>query len=512
MVPSGPPGRGRRPGEPRGWFDAGVTHPLALTNARLLGSPGLVDVVVRDGVVAEVVPAGSVPGLPRTDLARTDLEGRWLMPGLWDEHVHLTQWAAARQWLDLYEARSAAEVAELVGARLAEAPPPPGTPLMGRRFRAALWPDRPTKEMLDAVAGDTPVVLASVDLHSGWLSSAGLAWFDAAGHPTGLLREDEWLGRLGRVDLAPADVLDAWVRDAAEAAARRGVVGVVDVEFADNVAVWRRRVEGGFDVLRVRAGVWPERLAQVVEAGLRTGSPIAGPVTQGPLKVITDGALNTRTAWCHEPYGDGHGRGVLSVPPEELVPLMARATASGLECAIHAIGDAACSMVLDAFEATGARGSVEHAQLLRPEDLPRFAALGVVASVQPEHVLDDRDVLDVVWADRADRAYPFRALHDAGAELAFGSDAPVAALDPWAAIAAAVTRTRDGREPWHPEQALPPEVALAASTDRRGLRPTPGGPADLVVLDADPLAPDAALRAMPVAGTLLGGRWTVPLA
>ncbi|GEN79519.1 amidohydrolase [Actinotalea fermentans] len=482
-----------------------------LSGARLLGQDPAVDVLVRGGVVTAIVPAGHAP-TDSSGLERVALDGRFVMPGLWDQHVHLTQWASFRQRLDLYEARSAAEAVAMVKARLEESPPPPGRPLLGRRFRAALWPDEPTAALLDDAVGDVPVVLASVDLHSGWLSSAGLRWFGAPGHPTGLLREEEWLPRLGAMDVAPDVVLDAWVREAATAAAARGVVGVVDFELADNVGSWRRRAGAGFDLLRVRAGVWEDRLDGVIDDGLRTGDRIAGTVTQGPLKVISDGSLNTRTAWCHDPYPDG-GRGILNVPPERLVPLMARAHAAGLACAIHAIGDAANTLVLDAFAATGARGSVEHAQLLSRRDVPRFAALGVTASVQPEHALDDRDVTDSLWADRADRAYLFRDLHDAGARLVLGSDAPVAALDPWAAIAAAVTRTRDGREPWQPAQSLPPRVALAASTDGRGLAPTVGVPADLVVLEADPLALLEAgegerVRAMGVAGTLLDGRWT----
>jgi predicted amidohydrolase YtcJ len=245
---------------------------------------------------------------------------------------------------------------------------------------------------------------------------------------------------------------------------------------------------------------------------------------QGPFKVVTDGSLNTRTAYCHDPYpglGGTEAHGILSVPPDELVPLMRRAHDGGLHCAIHAIGDHANALALDAFAATGARGSVEHAQLLDDADLARFAELGVVASVQPEHAMDDRDVADRYWAGRTGRAFPYGALDDAGAVLALGSDAPVAPLDPWVAIAAAVSRARDGREAWHPEQRIGLHAALEASTDGRGLFPTAGGPADLVVLDADPLAvgreaggeadADAvgkALREMPVAGTLLAGRWT----
>jgi predicted amidohydrolase YtcJ len=139
-------------------------------------------------------------------------------------------------------------------------------------------------------------------------------------------------------------------------------------------------------------------------------------------------------------------------------------------------------------------------------DLPRFAALGVTASVQPEHALDDRDVADHYWASRTERAFMLRSLLDAGARLALGSDAPVAPLDPWLAMAAAVGRTREGREPWHPEQTITAGEALAAS-----VRTTVavGQVADLVVTDLDPVSATAAqLRAMPVSATLLAGSFT----
>ncbi len=130
------------------------------------------------------------------------------------------------------------------------------------------------------------------------------------------------------------------------------------------------------------------------------------------------------------------------------------------------------------------------------------------ASVQPEHAIDDRDVADHYWAGRTDRAFAYRALLDAGAELALGSDAPVAPLDPWVTLAAAVFRTRDGREPWHPEQALPIADALRASQGGVA-RVDPGGPADLVVTELDPVtASGDQLRAMPVYATMVAGRWT----
>jgi predicted amidohydrolase YtcJ len=153
---------------------------------------------------------------------------------------------------------------------------------------------------------------------------------------------------------------------------------------------------------------------------------------------------------------------------------------------------------------------VEHAQLLTWDDVVRFARLDVVASVQPEHAMDDRDVADHHWAGRTDRAFAFGALHRAGVKLALGSDAPVAPLDPWAAIDAAVWRTRDGREAWHAEQRIDVRAALASSVDGRPLDLRVGERADLAVLDEDPVAlagAPGALRSMPVAATLVGGAW-----
>jgi predicted amidohydrolase YtcJ len=134
--------------------------------------------------------------------------------------------------------------------------------------------------------------------------------------------------------------------------------------------------------------------------------------------------------------------------------------------------------------------------------------MGVRASVQPEHAMDDRDVADHYWAGRTGRAFAYRALWEAGAELALGSDAPVAPLDPWVTISAAVSRSRDGREPWHPEQALPIEVALAASANRV-TELAVGGPADLVVTELNPVeATGEQLRAMPVFATMVAGEWS----
>ncbi len=486
---------------------------LLLKGARIVGGMGdgassaggaPVDILLKHGVITGI-------GSGLTGTATIDLDGRYVMPGLWDAHVHLTQTALTRRRVDLTAASSATDAAAMMAA--AERPAE-GLPLIGFGFRDGMWAAPPTKHDLDAVVGDIPVVILSGDLHCTWLNSAALAAFGMAGHPTGILREDDAFKVTTEAQTVPADVLDEWVAATATDVARRGVVGVVDLEMADTVQDWTRRFAAGFRGLRIAAGVYTPWLDSAIEAGLRTGQVIEGTdglLSVGPFKIITDGSLNTRTAFCGEPYEGLVGpdaSGQLNLPTAELVSLMRKASGAGFTPAVHAIGDEANKLALDSFAAAGCRGRIEHAQLVREADYARFAKLGVAASVQPEHAMDDRDIADRYWSGRTDRAFALRSLLDAGAELILGSDAPVAPLDPWVTIAAAVGRTRDGREPWHPEQRITIAQAIAASTN--GVQTVArGNVADLAILDIDPLAatPDQ-LRAMPVAATLLAGYFT----
>ncbi|MGA8522994.1 MAG: amidohydrolase family protein [Candidatus Dormiibacterota bacterium] len=482
--------------------------------ARLAPERSLEHVLINDGHVADA-------GVMRrqADIAEViDLDGRWLLPGLWDRHVHFDQWAQTSARLDLSDTGSAVAAAHLIAAHLAVRGDGLDTPVVGYGFRDALWPDAPHRDILDAVTGGVPVVLIAADLHSAWLNSAALHRLGHAEHVTGLLREDAAMHVIAEVASVTDDVSDAWCRAASRAAAARGVVGIVDMERPWSLDAWRRRIEFGDRWLRVDSSIWPERLDDAIARHLRTGDMVDGTgelLAVGPLKTIIDGSLNTRTASCHDAYslpaGGEDNFGVLLVEPGELSRLLRHATDAGLDCAVHAIGDRANSVALQAFARTGARGSIEHAQLLDDADVARFAQLGVVASVQPEHALDDRDVADRYWAGRTRRAFPLRSLLDAGAVLSFGSDAPVAPLDPWLAIGAAVHRTRDERPRWHPEQEISVTEALAASMGPGHVDPwlRAGDSADVAVLDGDPFtAAPSELRTMKVAATMLGGVWT----
>jgi predicted amidohydrolase YtcJ len=461
---------------------------------------GVADVLLEHGRVAAIAPHGRLAG----DAESIDADGRWLIPGLWDEHVHLSQWALSSRRLPLGEARSAGEVIAAVAAGLA-GHPAAGVQFIGTGFRDAIWTDAPTRAALDAVSGDVPVVLVSHDVHSVWLNSAAASSFGVDAGESGLLREGLAFEVGQRIDDLNERGVDLLVERAAADAAALGVVGVVDFEMAWNVESWQRRVAAGFDRLRVEAAVYPPDLDRASGLGLATGSSLGGPATVGPLKVLIDGALNTRTAYCAHPYPDGTS-GMLTVAPDELIALLRRARTTGFLPAVHAIGDAANRVALDAFEQVGIGGRIEHAQLLAPADLPRFAALGVTASVQPGHLLDDREVAEQHWTGRTDRAFPLGALQRAGARIVFGSDAPVARLDPWLAMRAAVQRAMPGESSWHPDQSLTPAQALAASSRGRTAIAV-GEPADLVLLDDAPerASLDAQRR---VAATLVAGRFT----
>ena len=473
---------------------------LLLRNVRIVGgADSPVDIGIRAGKVATI-------GRTATSAVNAvDLEGRWVAPGLWDHHVHFAQWALVRRRVDLSSAGSAEGVAQIIAARL-RAEADSDAPLVGFGYRDARWPDVDA-ETLDSVSPHRPVALVSGDMHGVWVNTAASVLL---GCTPGLLREEPAFAVQRQLELIVPRYDETALSDAAAEAAARGVVGIVDLDMAPNIALWRQRVAGGMRALRVRAGFYPELLDEVIDMGLRSGATVDdtdGLVTVGPLKLITDGSLNSRTAFCHDVYAGSDGRGVLTISPDKVTAYLERCAGAGLHAAVHAIGDAANTHALDAFAATGARGSIEHAQLVAKDDLTRFAALGVTASVQPEHVWDDRDVADELWHGRTARAFPFADLVAAGATVTLGSDAPVSPLDPWRAIAAATTRTSDEREPWHQEQALTTAQALNAASG--GAAIAVGASADIVVVDRDPLVADRdELLDVPVSATLLAGEFT----
>jgi hypothetical protein len=455
--------------------------------------------------------AGGV-GTHETALASpevVDLGGRCVLPGFTDSHVHFPTWALAQRQAKLDGCASLAEALDRIRS---------GGWKRGYGWRDAEWPDGgPTRQALDAIS-DEPAAMWSKDYHSLWLNSAALALAggnlevdggvverDPQGEPTGILREEAaWRFKDRHLSVSDEEYVDA-MRAGVKLVHARGVTCVHDKDGWIGAAGLWQRLE---PQLRVWQSVPAETLPQLRELSLRSG--IGSPLLRvGYLKVFMDGTLGSRTAWMLD------GSGVCITSGAELEEIVRAAAVAGWPVGVHAIGDRANREALDAFEATrdvweprGLRQRIEHAQCLAPEDVERFAQIGVAASVQFTHAPSDEQLAKRFWPDKLDGTYSFRSLLHSGALLANGSDAPVEELDPWAGVVAAVLGH------WREDQRLTVEEALHAtcvapawlSHDERA-RGTllPGRAADLVVVDSDPFAGD--IEGVQVVATMVAGRW-----
>jgi hypothetical protein len=470
--------------------------------------------------------AGGV-GVHETALASpevVDLGGRVVLPGFNDAHVHFPTWALAQTEVNLDGCESLAEALDRVrGVSVVD-----GRWLRGYGWRSGQWSEgrEPTKEDLDPITGDRPAALIAKDYHSLWLNSAALALAggdlevdggvverDASGEPTGVLREEAcWRFKERYMIVADDEYLDA-MRTGVALANARGVTAVHDKDgWLGAVGLWAQLDARGQLSLRVWQSIPHDQLDAVAGVGIRSG--LGSPLLRlGYLKVFMDGTLGSQTAWMLD------GSGVKITSGDELADIVRRGAAAGWPVAVHAIGDKANREALDAFQQTrdlwqpqGLRQRIEHAQLLAPEDVARFGAIGVTASVQFSHAPSDRDLADRFWAGKTDGAYAWRSLLDSGAVLINGSDAPIEELDPLAGVRAGVRRTIDDRPAWHGEQCVTIDEAFHATCvtpawmardERRRGTLVPGKLADLVVLDRDPWDD---LDAQVVA-TMLAGRW-----
>jgi predicted amidohydrolase YtcJ len=468
---------------------------------------------VRALAVADRVIAGGVDVREgETDTVgheRIDLDGRCVLPGFTDAHVHFLDWAIERSWLDLHGCGSLAETL----AAVAGAAPGEGW-LRGAGWLGARWPDGPpTAAALDTVTGERPAALWAHDHHTLWVNSAALRQAGVE-HPGGVLQE--WAAwRFPLPQPSPLERSQA-LRDGMREANARGVIGVHDFQAHGGRELWQRYDADRRLTLRVAMSVQLHDLAAARAVEIRTGFG-SELLRFGPVKAFMDGTLGSHTAWML----DGSGERLLG--EDELAEAIGEAAMGGLAVAAHAIGDGANRAALNAFARTREiwqqallRPRIEHVQCLDDADLPRFAELGVIASMQPVHATSDRDLADAIWGERAAKAYRTRELLDSGAHVVFGADPPIEPLDPLSGIQAAVHRSLDDREPWHPEQRIPiadaiacftSAAAYAAGEERRRGCLLPGLQADLVVLDTDIVAhPDRIAQARVVA-TMLAGRW-----
>ena len=467
-----------------------------------------------------------------------DLGGRCVLPGLTDAHLHFTWYAESLRAVDA-ETPTLEEVVARVAARAAAAAP--GAWITGSGWNHNVWGagSLPDSRPLDRAAPHNPVALKAKSGHALWVNAQALAAAGIGidtpdpeggkiahgrdGMPSGVLLENAMDLAMAAIPRASTAELADMMRDAQTAAHKVGLTGVHDFDSSAALVAFQELAARGVLALRVVKGIPHENLSSAIEMGLRTG--FGGElISLGQVKMFADGALGPQTAWMLAPYEGSWNTGIGTLTEEQLEEDIGRANAAGLACAVHAIGDAACHVVLNAFQAAGRpglRNRLEHAQLLHPGDLPRLAALGIIASMQPLHATSDMLIAERGWGNRCAGAYAWRALLASGAALAFGSDCPVEIPDPLAGIHAAVTRRRadgsPGLDGWHPElrvsidqavHAYTRGAAFAAGREKELGSIVPGAFADLTILDRDIYAVDPhEIRSVRAAATVVGGRF-----
>lgn len=529
---------------------ASVPADLVLVSAKIWtgdpARPSAEALAVAGGRIVAVGSGGEIAKLRGRDTRVIDGGGRRVVPGFIDSHTHMSMGGFNLLAVDLRGTRDEAEftrkLAEFANTR------PPGRWITDGAWDHQQWPvpRLPTRALLDPATGDRPTCLPRQDGHMMVCNSlalrlakitsetpdppGGVIVRDDSGQPTGVLKDAAmdavWAARPARTR---AEILDA-LRAAIRHAAKNGVTSVQDLPGGPgDLAAWETLRDTGELTLRVNyrpslsrwRDVFAKRASMKNDEWLRIGG----------VKAFSDGSLGSATALFFEPYTDDPKTSGVhaseAIPFSKLEERVRAADRAGLQVEIHAIGDRANAEILDLFERVAAangprdrRFRIEHAQHLRAADMPRFARLGVIASMQPYHAIDDgRWAQRKIGRERCKGAYAFRSLLDAGARLAFGSDWDVAPLSPIAGIDAAVTRrTIDGKDPggWLPEQRIDVEEALRAYTSTAAYAAfeenekgslSAGKLADFVVLSADPLAvkPEEIAK-IEVEMTVVGGR------
>lgn len=473
-----------------------------------------------------------------------DLRGQPVVPGFIDAHIHFLSYGLSLREIDLTNTPTLASAQERV--RRQAATTDPGKWLVGRGWDQSVWDNGafPHRRDLDAVTGEHPVFLRRKCGHVGWANSSALALAginagtpspaggeierDGDGEPTGILKENA-MKLIFEILAEPSDedAIDA-VRTAMKTLHQMGITGIHNLEGAAALRAVQRLHAAEELKLRILAQIPEAELDAAIAMGIQSG--LGDEMLRiGGVKVFSDGALGARTAWMIEPYvGEADNFGIAVANAEHMARVVEKASRAGIAVFTHAIGDKANRVVLDAIESTRRRGiglhlrhRIEHAQVLHPDDLDRFAALGVIPSMQPIHATQDMIMADRHWGGRSRYAYAWRTLWDSGATLAFGSDAPVETPEVIAGIHAAVTRTRadgtPGSNGWIPEERLKVEEAVWAYTAGAAYAGgeekikgtiTPGKLADLVVLSQDIFSVNPmAILETEIMATIVGGEF-----
>ncbi|MEO8395617.1 MAG: amidohydrolase [Chloroflexota bacterium] len=502
-----------------------------------------------------VVATGSddaIRALAGVGTVQVNLNGRNVVPGMTDAHLHWQLETQALQNVQLYNLPSKQAALDAVAARVKVTAP--GTWIIGYGWLQDEWAGQngqfPTRHDLDTITSEHPVFLVSRSAHAGWVNSlalklsgvdrntrdpeSGTILHDSAGDPSGVLLEPLAMNLVRDHIPAPSvESLATQMKATQTLALSLGITGFHDFDDQECFSALQIMRERGDLALRVVKNFNKKYLDAVLELGLRRHFGDDW-IRLGGLKIFADGAIGPRTAAMFEPYeGEPDNYGIVVVDKEEMVEMVSRASAAGFQSTIHAIGDKAVHDVLDVYETVrgeeAARGEapsirrhrIEHVQIIHPSDIDRLAQLNIIASMQPIHATSDYPVADRYWGARTPYSYNPRLQLDRGVVVAFGSDTPVEPMGSMIGIHAAVTRQRADGSPgvdgWNPAARLTVDEALrgytigpayAAGMEGRLGRLKPGYLADLVGLDRDiyTIAPSEILQTK-VTATMVGGLW-----
>jgi hypothetical protein len=477
---------------------------------------------------------------------KQDMRGRVILPGLTDAHIHLQYYSLGLQKIDC-ETDTLAECLRRVVERVKKSKP--GEWILGHGWNQNPWGRWPTAADLDSIAPNNPVYLTAKSLHAALANSAALKIANITastpdptngqiqrqlnGNPTGVLLESA-MELITRVNPeSNVEMIASAIEKAQPILWKMGLTGAHDFDRRECfMALQQLHLQDKLK-LRVTKNIPVELLDHASALGLRTGFGDDW-LRIGSVKAFMDGALGPRTAAMFQPYeGEPENKGILNMDGEELFEFGRRAADVGLGMTVHAIGDRANHEALNAYQQLRAyekekglphlRHRIEHVQVLHPDDAQRLAQLDVIASMQPIHAVSDMLMADKYWGERAGLSYAWRTQLDAGAHVAFGSDAPVESPNPFWGLHAALTRRRaDGspsKEGWRPEQRLSVQEALegfttgaayAAYAENRLGKLASGYLADLIVLENDPFTcnPDE-IKDFASSATMIGGNWVL---
>ena len=474
-----------------------------------------------------------------------DMQGRFLLPAFCDAHIHLLEYG---RFLSKVNCETSTLQTCLDNVRARAEKTPPGQWILGHGWNHNRWAEGyGNAKMFDEISNQHPIYLTAKSLHAGWANTTamnlagieastadpegGQILRDAGGLPTGILLESAM--RLVE-NIIPEPNEDENIESILRAQSglnQYGITTIHDFDSWDIFPILQRLEKEGRLSLRVVKGIPRPFLPKALEMGLRSGQR-SGNLQIGWLKLFSDGALGPQTAALLQPYADQPGNsGMLLMDAEEIVEIGRQAVKNGIALAIHAIGDRANRVVLDAYRTIRKIESrlnlphrhhrIEHIQLIQPADQKRLAELGIIASMQPIHAISDMEMAERYWGERCPNAYAWNSLLKNGVSLAFGSDAPVESPNPFLGLAAAVSRRRLDADTtsvgWHAEECLTFEQAFRAYTMgpayAAGLEESlgklaPGYGADLIVLNKDPFRlPAQDLAGMLPEKTMMRGEW-----